>query len=118
MRNDKERLLDILDAINRIERYSSRGKSVFSTDELIQNWIASHLQVIGEASHALSQKLRAKHPEIPWKQIIGLSHVLVHHYFAINLTIVWSVVEKDLPVFKNQIEALLKDLDATGPPAV
>lgn len=111
MRDDRERLLDILDAIKQIDKYSSKGKAVFSSDELVQNWVASHLQVIGEASFALSQKFRARHPEIPWKQIIGLRHILVHHYFAVNLGIIWSVVEDDLPVFKPQIEAILKQLD-------
>lgn len=111
MRNDRERLLDILDAIAQIEKYASRGKAVFSSDELIQNWIASHLQIVGEASFALSPDLRAKHSEIPWKQIVGLRHVLVHHYFKINLNIVWSVVEDDLPLFKPRIEAILKEFD-------
>jgi uncharacterized protein with HEPN domain len=38
MRNDKERLVDILEAIERIEKYATRGKEAFLADELIQNW--------------------------------------------------------------------------------
>lgn len=114
MRDERERLLDILDAIQQIEKHASKGKAICTQDELIQNWIASHLQVIGEASYALSQPLRAKHPEIPWQQIIGLRHILVHHYFAVNINILWSVVEDDLPVFKPQIEAILKELESAA----
>jgi uncharacterized protein with HEPN domain len=110
MRDDRERLLDMLEAIMRIEKYAAKGKVAFASDELIQNWIASHLQIIGEAASALSQSLRAKHPEVPWKDIIGLRHVLVHHYFAVKLKIVWSVVEDDIPVLKPQIEAMLNEL--------
>ncbi len=39
MRDDTQWLLDIIEAIERIERYSSRGRDAFETDELIQNWI-------------------------------------------------------------------------------
>ncbi len=49
MRDDRERLLDILEAIERIEKYTARGRSVFDEDELIQTWVLHHLQIIGEA---------------------------------------------------------------------
>jgi uncharacterized protein with HEPN domain len=110
MRDDRERIQDILDSIDQIDKYASKGNAAFAADELIQNWICSHLQVIGEASYGLSQALRARHPEIPWKEIIGLRHILVHHYFAVNLKIIWSVVEDNLPVLKPQIEAVLNEL--------
>lgn len=52
MRDDRERLLDMLEAIAKIEKYAARGKHVFEQEELIQNWIVNHLQIIGEASRA------------------------------------------------------------------
>ena len=55
MRDDSERLKDILEAIENIEKYASRGKELFEQDELIQVWIIHHLQIIGEASAAMSQ---------------------------------------------------------------
>ncbi len=54
MRSDKERLHHIWDAIERIEKYAEKGKNVFLEDELIQNWMLRHLQIIGEASQHLS----------------------------------------------------------------
>jgi len=119
MRSDPERLADILDSIRDIEEYARQGKAVFESDRLIQNWIASHLQVMGEACFGLSQKLRAQHPEVPWRKIIGLRHILVHHYFAVNLKIIWSVTEEDLPALKPQIEGILSQLgepETTSPP--
>lgn len=50
MRNDRERLRDILEAINQIEKYAVQGKNKFLQDELIQTWIIHHLMIIGEAS--------------------------------------------------------------------
>jgi uncharacterized protein with HEPN domain len=53
MRREQERLLDILEAIERIERYAAQGKSAFFQNELIQNWMVNHIAVIGEACRAL-----------------------------------------------------------------
>lgn len=110
MRDDRERLLHILDAIERIERYAARGRRVFEQDELIQNWMVRHLQVIGEAARAISPEFQRKHPELPWTKIIGTRHVLVHDYFGIELDIVWQVVEGDLPDLKRKILAILEGL--------
>lgn len=107
MRRDIERLHDILNAIQRIEKYSQKGKEEFLQDELIQNWIQHHLQIIGEACNRLSDSFYLSHPEIPWKSIIGLRHILVHHYFEIDYDLIWNVVENDLPEFKSQIETII-----------
>jgi uncharacterized protein with HEPN domain len=107
MRDDRERLLDILEAIERTEKYAERGRSAFEREELVQVWILHHLQIIGEAARSLDDSIMAESPEIPWKQIIGMRNILVHHYFEIDTQIVWSVVENDLPVLKQKIQALL-----------
>jgi uncharacterized protein with HEPN domain len=71
MRDDTQRLPDIIEAIDRIERYSSRGRDVFDRDELVQNWIVNHLQLIGEAFRSLSLVLRvANQPPPPLPQAI------------------------------------------------
>jgi hypothetical protein len=50
MRSERERLLDILEAIERIEKYTARGKLTFEKDELIQNWVISHIKAILKTS--------------------------------------------------------------------
>jgi len=107
MRSDRERLLDILEAITKIEQHVSRDIESFADNEMQQVWVIHHLQIVGEAVYGLSQRFRADHPQIPWEQIIGMRHVLVHGYFEIDLDIVWAVIEKDLPPLKSAIEALL-----------
>ena len=64
MRDDREWLLDILEAIERIEKYSSRGKRAFEEDELIQSWIVHHQQIIGEALRSISEDFRGKHNDM------------------------------------------------------
>lgn len=110
MRNDHEKLKDILEAITRIERYAIQGREAFEESELIQNWFIQHLQIIGEASRSLSARTRDEHPEIPWSGIIGMRNILAHNYFEIDLDIVWNAVNQDLPSLKHGIEAILQQL--------
>jgi uncharacterized protein with HEPN domain len=79
MRDDRERLLDIQEAIERIERYAARGREAFEQDELIQTWILHNLQILCEAARAISSDLKQQHPEITWLQIAGMRNILVHH---------------------------------------
>jgi uncharacterized protein with HEPN domain len=110
VRDHRERLLDILEAIERTEKYAEQGRAAFARDELVQVWILHHLQIIGEASRALAPELREEFPEIPWTEIIGMRNILVHHYFEIDTDLVWSVVEKDLPALKKHIQSVLEHL--------
>ena len=57
MRDDKERLRDINEAIEKIEKYVSTGYQAFAEDERTQVWIIRHLQVIGEPSNHLLDEL-------------------------------------------------------------
>ena len=109
MRDDTEKLRDMLEAIARIERYARLGKENFEQDELVQVWIVNNLQIIGEAARALSNNFREEHPEIPWSQIIGMRNILVHNYFEIDLDIVWSAWEQNLPDLKSKVEAILSN---------
>ena len=55
------------------------------------------IQEIGEAAAQVSEESRRQTPDIPWPQIVGMRHRLVHVYFAINLDLVWEVIVRDLP---------------------
>jgi len=107
VRDDRERLADILEAIERIEKHTAGGKAVFDADELVQNWVLRHLEIIGEAVRALSPATRKSSPDLPWTAIIGMRTILVHRYFEIDTAIVWSVVTRDLPTLKAGVAALL-----------
>lgn len=107
MRDDRKRLLDIQEAIADIRKYAQHGRKEFEKEELIQTWIVHHLLILGEAASALSDSFKERHPDIPWSKIVGMRNVLVHNYFAIDLDVVWSVVENDLPALQRYIETLL-----------
>jgi len=112
MRDPRERLRDILDAIAAIERYLGRGRDAFEEDELLQNWFVRQLEIIGEAAKALPEEIRALAPEVEWHKIIGMRNVLAHGYFEIDLDIVWDAAFRDAPALKPAMERLLKALEA------
>jgi|SRR3989304_4939267 len=110
MREVGERLLDILEAIERIEKYTIRGRDAFEQDELIQTWIVHHLQIIGEAARALPDNFRDKYPDIPWSKIIGMRNILVHNYFGIDVDVVWAVIINELPDLKKNIMVIIQEV--------
>lgn len=107
MRDDPERVLDILEAIERIEMVAVRGRDYFYTDEMAQVWVIHHLLILGEAVRGISPEFRDRNPGIPWSDIIGLRNILIHHYFGIDRDAVWNVVEHDLPALKKQVQSLV-----------
>lgn len=114
MRDSRERVLDILEAIERIEKYTAGGRESFDRDELVQVWILHHLQVLGEAVNALRPSLHEEFPEVPWAPIVGMRNILVHQYFEIDTDIVWTVVERELPRLKTQFRTILDGWNQEG----
>lgn len=110
MSDDSERLLDIYEAIERIERHVADNGLAFETDELVQTWVVHNLQIIGEAVRAISPELKSQHDNIPWPSIIGMRNILVHGYFQIDIELVRKVFTRDLPLLKLQILSILSDL--------
>lgn len=66
---------------------------------LVKEW-----EIIGEAAAKISQDTKARYPEIPWADIIGKRHRLIHAYFDVNLDIVWQTITKDLPPLAMLLE--------------
>lgn len=97
----------MFEAIERIERQSTKGRETFEQDELLQTWIIHHLQILGEAARATSTLFRETHNAIAWKQIIGMRTILVHQYFEIDLDAVWLAVEQDLPLLKIHLREIM-----------
>lgn len=65
MKDDAGRLQDILEAVQRIEKYAGRGRAAFNYDELVQTWILHYLQIIGEAASGISPLCKPIIPKSP-----------------------------------------------------
>ena len=111
MRADRERRLDILEAIEKIRGRASDRKDFFA-DEMLQVWVIHHLQIIGEAAARLSKQLRDRHPGIPWPDIVNLRNILVHQYFGIDLDEIWDTLTSDLAKLQTDINTILQELQS------
>jgi uncharacterized protein with HEPN domain len=79
----------------------------FMQDRLLQRGLINALQDIGEAANNVSTATTLAHPEIPWSDIIGMRHRLVHGYRQINLRIVWETVQQRVPELIAALEPLI-----------
>ena len=107
MKDDRVYLHHLEECIDRITEYTRSGLDSFLDDTMTQDAVLRNLEVIGEAVKNLSPTLTAAHPEIPWKRIAGLRDILIHHYFGVDLEIVWRVVEDRLPELSRAVADLL-----------
>jgi uncharacterized protein with HEPN domain len=110
MRQLRDRLEDILEAIAQIETERAKGRAEFDSNPLLQVWMVHHLMIVGEAVRGIDPAVRAKYPAVPWRQIAGMRDILVHDYFRINQEIVWETVEKHVPELKTEVERILDEL--------
>lgn len=106
---DKQRLLHIAEAINEIEAYTAgQHFDTFLTNSMMRFASVKQIEIIGEAANLLSDETKELAPSIPWKQIIGLRHILVHEYFGIDSNLIWQIIEQDLPLLKSELTGLLE----------
>lgn len=108
MRDDNERLLDILDAINIIDKSLSSGKEIHALNELEFLGIVRCIEIIGEACNNLSKPYQDKYSEVPWRQIANMRNILIHQYFNVDIEKVEKVVKENLPKLKSQIQKILE----------
>ncbi|MBK9447093.1 MAG: hypothetical protein QG672_1537 [Pseudomonadota bacterium] len=108
---DTDYLDHIRDAIARIQRYTAgKLEADFLGNELIQDGVIRNLEIIGEAVTKLSPELKARYGNVPWGEISGMRNRLIHGYISVNLEIVWSTVQKVLPIFLGNIEDIQRQL--------
>jgi uncharacterized protein with HEPN domain len=86
----------------------------YDTDENLRLALTYLVQVIGEAGRRVSSEFSDGHPEIPWREIVGMRHKVVHDYLGVDEDIVWQVVTEDLPPLIGALEKILAPLTNTN----
>ena len=76
-------------------------------DRKTQLAILKAVETVGEAASRMHSDTTAAHPEIPWRQIVGMRNRLVHGYFDINLRRLWETVQRDIPRLILQLEVIV-----------
>lgn len=111
MKDDLAFIHHILDSINAIEDFSKNlSKEELASNRLKQSAIVREIEIIGEAVKNMSENIKNKHKEIEWKEIAGTRDKMIHHYFGIDLDIVWNIIKKDIPMLEKKIKKIKKEL--------
>jgi uncharacterized protein with HEPN domain len=83
------------------------SRAVYDSDENLRLALAHLVQVIGEAARRVSAQTCAAYPGIPWREIIGMRHKIVHDYMSVDEDILWQVVTQDLPPLIVALEKIV-----------
>jgi len=102
----------ILENIEMIEQFSKGlTKEQLLKNKQKQYAIARAIEIIGEAVRNIPESFKNKYPNIPWKEVVGTRDKLIHHYFGIDLDIVWKIICEDIPILKREITEILDDME-------
>lgn len=97
-----------MESIELIERYSEGiSEEEFLTSVEKQDLVMRRLEIIGEAVRNIPVEYTEEHHTIEWKKAMAVRNILIHHYFGVDLEIIWDTVTVSLPQFKKQVQDLL-----------
>lgn len=94
-------------AIEAIDFAFGRRRDELNTNRMLTLALVKDIEIVGEAASIILAECRARYPQLPWVQIIGMRNRLTHAYFEVNLDIVWQVVTNDLPALFMELEQII-----------
>lgn len=96
MRDDRLRVADMREALERIRGFVSGGRSAFFSDLRTNEAVAYEVLKLGEAAGRISAPFRRAHPKVPWRRLASLRNEIVHEYFRVDLDGLWEFVDSEL----------------------
>ena len=91
-----------------------RDRQDLDSDDMLAAALKYQMMIIGEAASQLPQSVMDRSPDTPWRDIIGMRHVIVHGYDVVDLDVVWRAATRDLPLLLTQLGPLIATLEADG----
>jgi uncharacterized protein with HEPN domain len=91
-----------------MEKVRGKTRQEYDRDEDLRIVLAHLVQTIGEAAARVSEPTRSARVTIPWKQIVGIRHRIVHDYMDVDYDVLWEVVTRDLPSLVAALEKIVQ----------
>lgn len=103
-------LSEMLACMDKVERYMAGiSFNEFRQREQLMDAVERNIEKIGEAAAAIPDNIRDKHPEVPWKTIVGLRNKVIHHYFAVDPEVIYQIASKNIPETRDAIAKILRE---------
>lgn len=113
MRDYKLYVKDILEAIESIEKFvKDMSFDEFVKDDKTSSAVIRKFEIIGEATKRVSNEIKQKYPQIPWKEMAGMRDRLIHLYFGVDFKLVWETIKKRIPTIKPLMKVILKEFES------
>lgn len=112
--DDRIRLLHMLEAglleagRQAISFVAGRLRGDLDSDPMLRRALKDCIQEIGEAASRVSADSRERVPQLPWNQMVGMRHRIVHVYYDIDSNALWEVATRDLPVLVDLLESAIE----------
>jgi uncharacterized protein with HEPN domain len=108
MSDERAHVLDMLNAARAIQRFiAGRTQESFLEDEQLQSAVLHKFTVLGEACRRVSAGFRAEAAAVDWAGIGGFRNKIVHDYDEIDLDVIWTITQGDLPKAIAALEPLV-----------
>ena len=101
----------MLTAIDNVAQFlEGRTMDDLRSDKMLFFAVVKNIEIVGEAANFITKELQTQHPEVAWRDVISMRHVLVQGYYQIDALIAWKTATENLPPLRAQIETILKSL--------
>ena len=105
--DDAIRLRHMLEAAEKAVEFSvGKTRADLDAEQMLVLALVKCVEIVGEAANKVSDECRQELPTVPWADIVGMRHHLIHGYFDINLDIVWRTVKHELPELITELRKL------------
>lgn len=107
---DLIRMRHMFDAATKAVSFvAGKSRNELNVDEKLSLALVRLVEIIGEAASKVTAGTQTRHPDIPWRDIIGTRNRLIHAYEAVNLDILWQIVTVDIPSLNTLLQQAIDD---------
>lgn len=108
------RLRDMLEhAREALQMASGKAREDLVSDRMLALALTHLVEIIGEAARQVPEEMRARHPDVPWRQIVGMRNRLIHGYSSVDLNLLFDTVTEDLPALIEALERIIQSEEPT-----
>jgi uncharacterized protein with HEPN domain len=101
---------DMLDSILKIEQFTEKMDFIhFTNDAKTSFAVIRAFEIIGEAAKEISNEVKEKYTNLPWKEMTGMRDKLIHAYFGVSLEVVWKTIQQDIPLLKKLVQEVITE---------
>ncbi len=109
---DSGRIVHMLEMAQALEQEKSKYiLDDVCSDRILFYGLSKMVEIIGEAAYMISKEFKATHLQLPWRQIEGMRHILVHGYFSISAEVLWDVIQNDVPTLIPVLQQYIKEFN-------